>query len=341
MMRHKPRTDAARKAVKSMAAASAPLVQMDEAVSTAAMLTAAMGLGAGARPMTAPDAALADGGANAMPFAEQHASRHVEPMAVDAVAEQAAAAPDLAVSDMSQPDMSQPEQTDDTGLTGAVTMASDREAIAEPMEQTPPMEQQTDIASAASDGAAAETAAEPLTATMEFSTAMNDSTTAIEDATNTLIATAQDGVPPTGESVTAAELVSALPSPPTPFPSLQGMKKMMKSTEDFVAFGQANMEAFLKSSQIWATGMQDLTKQIASTAKTSFEESVSTFKAMSTAKSVKEAMDLQSSFAKTTLEKAMAESNKITDASIKLTEQTLAPITARVTVAMEKFSKAA
>ena len=237
--------------------------------------------------------------------------------------------------------MSQPEQTDDTGLTGAVTMAPDREAIAEPMEQTPPMEQQTDIASAASDGAAAETAAEPLTATMEFSTAMNDSTTAIEDATNTLIATAQDSVPPTGESVTAAELVSALPSPPTPFPSLQGMKKMMKSTEDFVAFGQANMEAFLKSSQIWATGMQDLTKQIASTAKTSFEESVSTFKAMSTAKSVKEAMDLQSSFAKTTLEKAMAESNKITDASIKLTEQTLAPITARVTVAVESLGKPA
>ena len=116
---------------------------------------------------------------------------------------------------------------------------------------------------------------------------------------------------------------------------------MMKTTEDFVAFGQANLEAFVKSGQIWSAGVQELTKQFATSAKASFDESVSTFKAMSTCKSVKEAMDLQSSFAKAALEKAMAESNKLTDASIKLTEQTLAPITARVTVAVETFGKAA
>ena len=116
---------------------------------------------------------------------------------------------------------------------------------------------------------------------------------------------------------------------------------MMKSTEDFVAFSQANLEAFVKSGQIWSAGVQELTKQMATTAKASFEESVSTFKAITTCKSVKEAMDLQSTFAKAALEKAMAESNKLTDASIKLTEQTLAPITARVTVAVETFGKAA
>jgi len=135
-----------------------------------------------------------------------------------------------------------------------------------------------------------------------------------------------------------APLVTFTPKQPT---ITQGMKTMMKSTEDLVAFGQANMEAFVKSGQIWSAGVQELTKQIATTAKASFEESVTTFKAISTAKSVKEAMDLQSTFAKAALEKAMAESNKLTDASIKLTEQTLAPITARVTVAVETFGKAA
>jgi len=117
----------------------------------------------------------------------------------------------------------------------------------------------------------------------------------------------------------------------------QGMKSMMKSTEDLVAFSQANFEAFVKSGQIWSAGVQELTKQIATSAKASFDESISTFKAMSTAKSVKEAMELQSSFAKAALEKAMAESNKLTDASIKLTEQALAPITERVTTAVETF----
>jgi phasin family protein len=119
------------------------------------------------------------------------------------------------------------------------------------------------------------------------------------------------------------------------------MKTMMKSTEDFVAFGQANFEAFVRSGQIWSAGVQELTRQFASSAKASFDESVSTLKAITTAKSVREAMDLQSTFAKAALEKAMFESNKLTDASIKLTEQTLAPITARVTVAVESFGKTA
>jgi phasin family protein len=148
----------------------------------------------------------------------------------------------------------------------------------------------------------------------------------------------------------AAPVIAVAPAAPTkptkpsltPKPSLtQGMKTRMKSTEDFVAFSQANLEAFVKSGQIWSAGVQELTKQMATSAKATFEESVSTFKAISTAKSVKEAMDLQSTFAKAALEKAMAESNKLTDASIKLTEQTLAPITARVTVAVETFGKAA
>jgi len=140
-------------------------------------------------------------------------------------------------------------------------------------------------------------------------------------------------------AVTAKAVEAASAIEPAKSTISQGMKSMMKSTEDLVAFGQANMEAFVKSGQIWSAGVQELTKQIASSAKAQFDESVSTFKAISTARSVKEAIDLQSTFAKAALEKAMAESNKLTDASIKLTEQTLAPITARVTVAVESFGK--
>jgi phasin family protein len=156
----------------------------------------------------------------------------------------------------------------------------------------------------------------------------------------TITATADTVAAVTTEAVEIA--ASSKPTRPTVTPNVtRGIKTMMKSTEDFVAFGQANLEAFVKSGQIWSAGVQELTKQIATSAKASFDESVSTFKAISTAKSVKEAMELQSTFAKAALEKAMAESNKLTDASIKLTEQTLAPITARVTSAVETFGKTA
>ena len=119
----------------------------------------------------------------------------------------------------------------------------------------------------------------------------------------------------------------------------EGMEKAMKTAEEFVAFGQGNLEALLKSGQIWAAGVQDLSKQMAASAQSSFDETMSTFKAMTSVKSLKDAMDLQASLARSTLEKTLAESGKLTDASFKLTEQAIAPITARVSLAVEKFAK--
>ena len=121
----------------------------------------------------------------------------------------------------------------------------------------------------------------------------------------------------------------------------EGVEKAMKTAEEMVTFGQGNIEAITKAGQIWATGVQDLSKQVAATAQASFDESMSVFKSLGTVKSLKEAIDLQSSLARGALEKAMAESGKLTDASLKLTEQAFAPITARVNLAVEKFGKAA
>ena len=121
----------------------------------------------------------------------------------------------------------------------------------------------------------------------------------------------------------------------------EGVEKAMKTAEELVAFNQGNIEALVKSSQIWASGMQDLSKHLAAAAQASLDESMSALKAMTSVKSLKDAFDLQSSFARSALEKSLAESGKLTDASFKLTEQALAPITARVTVAVEKFAKAA
>jgi phasin family protein len=121
----------------------------------------------------------------------------------------------------------------------------------------------------------------------------------------------------------------------------EGVEKAMKTAEELVAFNQGNVEAMVKSSQIWVTGVQDLSKHIAAAAQASLDESLSAFKALTSAKSLKDAFQLQSSVARSALERSMAESGKLTDASFKLTEQALAPIAARVTVAVEKFAKAA
>ena len=131
------------------------------------------------------------------------------------------------------------------------------------------------------------------------------------------------------------------PGPNAPGPHSTAMEKVMKTTEDFFAFGQGNLEAIIKAGQIWATGLQDLSKQMAAGAQANLDETMATFKAMSSAKTLKDAIDMQTGFARSSFEKSMTETGKLTDASLKLAEQALAPITARVTTAMDSFVKAA
>ncbi len=119
------------------------------------------------------------------------------------------------------------------------------------------------------------------------------------------------------------------------------MDKTVKSAEEFVSFSQGNFEAMMKAGQIWAAGVQDLQKTFAATAQAQVEAAMGTMKAMSGVKSIKEAMDLQTTLARSSMETAMAETGKLTDASVKLAEQALAPITARVIPVVEKFGRVA
>jgi phasin family protein len=119
----------------------------------------------------------------------------------------------------------------------------------------------------------------------------------------------------------------------------ESVEKAMKTAEEMVAFSQGNLEALMKASQIYATGLQDISKHLAAHSKTSMEESVAFTKSLMGVKSVKEAVDLQSGYARASIEKAVSETNKVTDASVKLAEQAIAPLTARLTLAVEKFGK--
>jgi len=119
------------------------------------------------------------------------------------------------------------------------------------------------------------------------------------------------------------------------------MDKVMKSAEEMVSFSQGNVEAIVKSGQIWAAGVQDLSKAFAATAQAQMDAAMAAMKALSSVKSLKDAIELQSSATRGSVETVMAETGKLTDASMKLAEQAMAPIAARVTLAAEKFGRAA
>ncbi|MDP9096769.1 MAG: phasin family protein [Pseudomonadota bacterium] len=111
----------------------------------------------------------------------------------------------------------------------------------------------------------------------------------------------------------------------------------MKSAEQFISFGQGNVEAMVKSSQIVATGLQDLGKQIAANAQAAIDESMSTFRAMTSVRSIKEAFEMQANFARASVEKAMSQTGQFTEASMKLAGEAYEPIAGRVSVAVQSF----
>lgn len=118
----------------------------------------------------------------------------------------------------------------------------------------------------------------------------------------------------------------------------EGVSKAMKTAEQVTAFNKGNMDAFIKAGTIYSTGMQDISKAWAASAKASVTDTMANFKALTTVKSLKEAIDLQSSFARTAMEKTLADSGKLTEQTLKLAEQAFAPLTARLNVAVETFS---
>ena len=119
----------------------------------------------------------------------------------------------------------------------------------------------------------------------------------------------------------------------------KGAEGVMKAVEEATEFGRGNMEAFTKAAQTWAVGSQDLARQMMALAQGLTDHSIEGAKALAAVKSLNEAAEIQAKFAKAALEKAVAESAKMQEAVFKLTEQAVAPISARVTVAMEKMAK--
>lgn len=117
--------------------------------------------------------------------------------------------------------------------------------------------------------------------------------------------------------------------------------EVFKGYEDILQFNKDNLEALVNSANIVARGVQDLSETVVALAQESLEESVAAGKALVSAKTLREAIDLSSSLAKSNFDKLVAESTKLSQLSSKLAEEAIAPINSRVTAAVQKFTKTA
>jgi phasin family protein len=120
----------------------------------------------------------------------------------------------------------------------------------------------------------------------------------------------------------------------------RNLETSQASASNAILFGHRTWAAYARSMQIWATGVQDIALQSATVARTFFAEANEHLKELSAAKSVQEAVAIQTRILRASAEKSVAEASRVANAYIGLTEEALAPITARVGVAAEAARQA-
>ena len=116
-------------------------------------------------------------------------------------------------------------------------------------------------------------------------------------------------------------------------------KSVLKGYDDMTQLGQKNVEAFVAAGNVWAKGAESIGKAYFNMLQVTAEASVEATQAMFAAKTVKEAVDLQSGFAKSNAETIVSEGKKINEITAKVANEAFAPIQTQVNETMEVLFK--
>ena len=123
----------------------------------------------------------------------------------------------------------------------------------------------------------------------------------------------------------------------TPDAFKQSYEKFAEGVSTFADFNKHSIEAMMASANAWSKGVEKLASENSAYLKSSYEDAVATAKSAAGAKSVQEAFDIQSEFARESVEKNLSQANKVADLWIETTKNTVAPLTERYGELIEKI----
>jgi phasin family protein len=118
------------------------------------------------------------------------------------------------------------------------------------------------------------------------------------------------------------------------------IEKSLAALSDFNGYSKSNMEAVVASMTAAAKGAESIGAQTLAYSKKSMEDGVAAAKALSSTKSVQEAVEFQTAFVKTAMEGYMAELTKMNETIAASVKDSFKPINERVTAMVEKVQAA-
>jgi phasin family protein len=123
----------------------------------------------------------------------------------------------------------------------------------------------------------------------------------------------------------------------------QNFEKLFSATgnQDFAALSQQNLDAALEFSNAWANGCQEIGNNLLSLAQQNIESSLSLTKELLGCKNLQEALELQSTYAKSLIESNLTEGSKLQELSMRVANEAIEPVRERFTNTYETMLKTA
>jgi phasin family protein len=115
-----------------------------------------------------------------------------------------------------------------------------------------------------------------------------------------------------------------------------GLNKAAELARGYVGVQRTAIETVVKAGQIYGEGLQSLVTHAVDVNRSQFEDTMAHFRALSSVKSVKEALELQTKFARATASRVLTEGSSFVEDYLKVAGQALTPVTTRAREAAEK-----
>jgi len=109
-----------------------------------------------------------------------------------------------------------------------------------------------------------------------------------------------------------------------------GLEKTLKGYDAFVSYGKDTAEAVTKSATTAGKSIETINSEIYSYSKQSIEDAVAATKAVLSSKSVHEAFEFQTDYAKSAFESYIGELTKISELATNATKESFAPLKGRM-----------
>jgi phasin family protein len=112
-------------------------------------------------------------------------------------------------------------------------------------------------------------------------------------------------------------------------------EKLSKSFEGLTAFGQDNVDALVKSSEIAAKAAEGIGSELSAYSKKAFEDGVAAAQDLASAKTLTELFEKQTSYAQSAFEGFVSQTTKMNEIYVAAAKDISGPLGARVTAATD------